>query len=48
MIVVERLTKCGVCESGNVIGTAGGAAVAEALEVNTTVQNVDLSGEWCR
>ena len=37
----------GVCVSGNVIDDAGGTAVAEALKVNTSVQEIDLGGEWC-
>ena len=54
MVVV--LTKCGawcvrvcrcVCVSGSAIGAAGGTAVAEALKVNTSVQEIDLSSEWC-
>ena len=35
------------CVSANDIGAAGGTAVAEALKVNTSVQKIDLSGEWC-
>ena len=34
-----------VCVSGNYIEAAGGTAVAEALEVNTTVQKMNLEGE---
>ena len=41
-----RLTKCvGVSDTG--FGAAGVAAVAEALEVNITVQEIDLFREWC-
>ena len=36
-----------VCVSGNDIGAAGGTAVAEALKVNTSVQEINLCGEWC-
>ena len=36
-----------MCVSGNDIEDAGGTAVAEALEVNTTVQKIHLFGEWC-
>ena len=50
--VVVVLTKC-VCVcpcvcmwvSVNLIGAAGGTAVAEALKVNTSVQVINLSGE---
>ena len=34
------------CVSDNGIGAAGGTAVAEALKVNTSVQEIDLSCEW--
>ena len=34
-----------VCVSGNGIGDAGGTAVAEALKVNTSVQEMDLGCE---
>ena len=33
--------------SGNLIGAAGGTAVAEALKVNTSVLKIKLHGEWC-
>ena len=36
-----------VCVSVNDIGDAGSTAVAEALKVNTSVQEINLSGEWC-
>ena len=39
---------CGdVCVSDNHIGAAGVTAVAEALKVNTSVQEINLGGEWC-
>ena len=52
--VVLVLTKC-VCMCVLVarpselagIGPAGGTAVAEALKVNTSVQEIDLCGEGC-
>ena len=50
MHVMAKLTKhvyvC-VCVSDNRIGAAGGAAVAKALKVNTTVQKINLTREWC-
>ena len=40
-----------VCSSDNKIGDAGAAAIARALEKNTTLQTLHLSGEfvvlWC-
>ena len=52
-VAAVRLTKCVcvylyacvVCVSANRIGAAGGTAVAEALKVNTSVLNIDLSSE---
>ena len=35
------------CVSGIRIDAAGGTAVAEALKVNTSVQRIDIYGEWC-
>ena len=39
--------RCRSCVSGNVIGGAGAASIAEALALNTTITSVDL-GSKCR
>ena len=46
--------KCGsssgankMCVSVNDLGAAGVTAVAEALKVNTSVQEIHLGSEWC-
>jgi hypothetical protein len=39
--------RCRSCVSGNRIGDAGAASIAEALKLNTTIMSVDLEGE-CR
>ena len=39
--------RCRSCVSGNVIGGAGAASIAEALALNTTITSVDLGCE-CR
>ena len=45
--VCVSLCASGVCVSDNDIDAAGGTAVAEALLVNTSVQKINLHGEWC-
>ena len=50
-----ELTKCGVCWmvvcvcalTGSLRRTEDIAAFSEALKVNTTVQEINLTGEWC-
>ena len=39
--------RCRSCVSGNGIGGAGAASIAEALKLNTTITSVNLRGE-CR
>ena len=34
------------CSSGNVVGDAGATSLARALEKNTTLQTLDLQGEF--
>lgn len=35
------------CTTGNFIGVEGTRALAAALKVNSTLQLIDLSREWC-
>ena len=39
--------RCRSCVSGNGIGGAGAASIAEALALNTTITSVDLGSECC-
>ena len=40
--------RCRSCVSGNVIGGAGAASIAEALKLNTKITSVSLGGELSR
>jgi hypothetical protein len=45
ILVVSHLFADSSASSGNHIGEAGAAAMCQALEKNTTLQSLDLSGE---